>query len=91
VPEWLIDLGVNLAAAAIGGAAVYVAGRVRAARRRRALRRSIGEFFGDSQNGSLLIIHSAIFDEDERAFNYPATDTRSARLLASLFDQVGLQ
>ena len=57
--------------------------------REKATHRAVREFFG--LPGAILVVHSAIFDADEQAFNYPATDTRAARALAQLFESVGLR
>jgi hypothetical protein len=86
----LVDLSINLLAAGIGAAVTYTAQRARKGIRQRALNRSIGEFFGPP-GGKIVIVHSAIFDEAEQAYNYPATDTRAARILAGLFEDVKLQ
>lgn len=83
----LHDLLINLAAWVVGlglglGYTFFKRGYDR-----RSLKKSIREFFGPGRR--FLIIHSAINDNGE--WNYPATDTKAARRLASMFEAAGLR
>jgi hypothetical protein len=84
----LKDLLINLIAALIGAVAGYLFGLLRRKLRERALSKAVCKFFG--LPGKVLIVHSAVFDKPEKAWNYPATDTKAARRLARLFESLGL-
>ena len=89
-------VSLNLLAAVLGWLAAvgFAAFRQRWRRGRRV--RAFHDFFGTS--GQLLVIHSAVLDEPSSGssvefpvYNYPATDIRTTRLLARLFESVGLK
>ncbi|MFH9554165.1 hypothetical protein ACIBAH_30880 [Streptomyces sp. NPDC051445] len=84
------DLSINLLATGLGAAMAHSAQRARAKIRKQATRKRIGEFFGRAGE-KILVVHSSIYDEPERAYNYPATDTRSARILAQFFEESNLR
>jgi hypothetical protein len=50
----------------------------------------IKKFF-KTKNGGVIIIHSAIFDQERNAYDYPACDTKVARLVASSLNRIGLK
>ncbi len=85
----LKDLVINLLAALIGAALGYAAGHIRRKLKERSLDKAVRRFFG--LPGRVLIVHSAVFDAPQDAWNYPATDTKAARRLARLFESVGLR
>jgi hypothetical protein len=45
---------------------------------------------GGGRRRKILILHSAIFDTERAAYNYPAADTRAARMIAKTLEEVGL-
>ena len=55
-----------------------------------AIRNKPINLFFRSPKSKLLIIHSAIFDKDRNAYDYPACDTKAARLIASRLTKIGL-
>jgi hypothetical protein len=89
----------NLVAAAIGWLASITFNALKRQRIRNRRLRAFCDFFGSS--GHLLVIHSAVLDAptsnavgvpmDYPVYNYPATDIRATRLLARLFESVGLK
>ncbi len=83
------DIAIALIAALIGAAASQLWSYVQHKVREKSLNRSVRAFFGPP--GKILVVHSAVFDAPEQAYNYPATDTRAARALAKLFESVGLR
>lgn len=83
----LHDLLINLAAWGIGLGLGLGYTYFKRRYDRRSLKKSIREFFGQGKN--FLIIHSAINDNGE--WNYPATDTKAARRLATMFEAAGLR
>jgi hypothetical protein len=85
----LVDILVNLGCTAFGAGAG--AGVVRARRwlRERARDAAVKEFFG--LPGKVIIVHSAVFDPPEQAWNYPATDTKAARALATVLESSGMR
>lgn len=85
----LKDLSINLLAGLIGVCVGFLFGYVKKKYREKSLNKAFCAFFGEGRR--FLIIHSAIFDEDESAWNYPATDTKAARRLARMFESVGLR
>lgn len=84
------DLSINLLATGLGAAMAHSAQRARTKIRKQATRKRIGDFFGRAGE-KILVVHSSIYDEPERAYNYPATDTRSARILAQFFEESNLR
>ncbi|WOX12156.1 hypothetical protein [Streptomyces sp. N50] len=84
------DLSINLLATGLGAVAAHSTQHVRANMRKQATRKRIGDFFGRAGE-KILVVHSSIYDEPERAYNYPATDTRSARILAQFFEESNLR
>jgi hypothetical protein len=92
-------LSLNLLAAVIGWLAAMGFAALRRLWQRRRRVRAFRDFFGTS--GHLLVIHSAVLDElntdnyasaeGNSVYNYPATDIRAARILARLFESVGLK
>ncbi|WP_157978288.1 MULTISPECIES: hypothetical protein [Nocardia] len=83
------DVLANLVAASVGIILANAAGWFTRQRNERKLGKSFREFFGSA--GPYMIVHSAIFDAPEQAYNYPATDTHAARALATLFESLGLK
>jgi hypothetical protein len=81
---------INLVSMGIGAALGYGARYVREKSRERVLRGAVRDFFG-TPPGHIMVIHSAIFDVEDEAYNYPATDTRAARALAKLFESLHLR
>ena len=51
------------------------------------LQKNIREFFNISAS-SIVIVHSAIFDESRCAYNFPSCDSRSSRIISKLFESV---
>ncbi|MDG4822485.1 hypothetical protein O7635_11555 [Asanoa sp. WMMD1127] len=84
----LVDVLVNLGCAAFGAAVSTGTGRTRRWLRQRSRDESVRKFFGTPAR--VIIIHSAVFDEPEQAWNYPATDTKAARALATLLEAAGM-
>jgi hypothetical protein len=89
----LTNIIYNLVAALLGAAATYLGVRVKQTVRQQALDRTVRLFFG--LPGHVVIIHSAIADRSDGngvvSYSYPATDTRAARTLTTLFESVGLR
>lgn len=86
----------NLVAAGIGWLAAVIFTALRRRWRQGQRVRAFRDFFGTS--GQLLVIHSAVLDKpndqgsaEYPVYNYPATDIRATRLLAGLFESVGLK
>ena len=52
--------------------------------------RDIIDLFG-LKTGPARIVHSSIFDEQRRAYNYPSCDFRATRAIANLFDRAHRQ
>jgi hypothetical protein len=85
-----LAIAINLISAALGALLVVAYRQLRERNRRRGFSRAMSEFFGPFEH-KFTIVHSAIFDAEDRAFNYPATDTRAARALTKLFESLGLR
>jgi len=81
------DLSINLVAWGIGLGLGLGYTSFKRRYDRRSLKKSIRKFFG--QGRKFLIIHSSINDNGE--WNYPATDTKAARRLATMFEAAGLR
>jgi hypothetical protein len=56
-------------------------------RRRRAMR-NIESLFGLTDK-HVYVVHSAIFDQQRQAFNFPSSDTRASRVVAQLLEKTG--
>jgi hypothetical protein len=85
----LRDISINLLAGLIGVWVGLLFGYAKRKYREKSLNKAFCAFFGEGRR--FLIIHSAIFDKDESAWNYPATDTKASRRLARMFESVGLR
>jgi hypothetical protein len=92
----VVSVLLDLSAAAIGWVAAVSFAVLRRRWRRGRRVRAFQEFFGTS--GKILVIHSAVLDPPSAesdveypVYNYPATDIRSTRLLAALFESIGLK
>ncbi|GIF48952.1 hypothetical protein DFJ67_2656 [Asanoa ferruginea] len=80
---------VSVGSAVCGAAATVGAVGLRRWFRKRARVAAVKEFFG--LPGKVLIVHSAVFDPPEQAWNYPATDTKAARALATILEASGMR
>ncbi len=93
----LTNIAYNLVAALLGAVATYLVVRMKQKIRQHAMGREVRLFFGFS--GPVVVIHSAIPDASDNdisatkvvTYSYPATDTRAARVLTTLFESVGLR
>ncbi len=89
---WATDLHdflLNLLAGFVGVWIGLLVAYLRRKYKERSLQKAFCALFGERRK--YLVIHSAIFDDDESAWNYPATDTRASRRLARMFESVGLR
>jgi hypothetical protein len=84
------DISINLISSGLGAGILYGTQRTMRWAREKSTTRAFRNVFGP-RPARIRIIHSSVFDDDENAYNYPATDTRAARHLAQFFESMRLR
>ncbi len=91
ITSWLGDvvhIGQLVVAHLVAGGVGYSARYAQEILRARKRRRNIESLFGLTGR-HVYVVHSAIFDEQRQAFNFPSCDSGASRIVAHLLEETG--